>query len=150
MAIGAKSDFHGPKPRIITGHEIGELSAGRGGALINDQVSVQSRRHDVAAEHLISQRHDGRLRRNMYDSADRGAAVQVVNHRRQKPEPVVRTAKTGITSAANELRDRLAVTVSGIAKSPVIGGHPKRIDLAVRDHFDAAAIRSKAKRISGT
>ena len=60
----------------------------------------------------------------------------------------MRSSETWIAGTANELRDRFAVAIGRVPVSPLVLGHPKRIDLTVRHMLDPAAVGTKSKRVT--
>ena len=81
-------------------------------------------------------------------AANRGAAVQVVHHRRDEAEAVVRLAEAGVVAAAEQLRDRLAVAVGGEDVEQLVEAHAERVDLPMREVLDAAAVEPKAEGVA--
>src|SRR5207253_1590276 len=88
------------------------------GAREGDMVVVHTRGDTVADEHVIVPFGTPDAAIDIDDAAEARAAVRVLAHHWPKAEGIACLAKLRIGGAADELRDGIAVAVSGIQIAP--------------------------------
>ena len=147
--VGAELEIDGAEPGVVAGEEIWLLGGLRGATREGDVVVVHLRGDDVADEGVIVPFGTPDAAVDVNDPADSGGAVRVLAHDGREAESIVRLAKTGITSAPNELVDRRAVAVGAVEIAVAIPGEAERIDLAAGVALDLGAIGTKTKHVAG-
>ena len=118
--------------------------------MVFEAIAVDAVGDDVADEDVVAI-----LRRELIggvigDARDGGAAMVVRQHLRPEAQAVVRFAEAGVIGSLEKLIDRPAVAVARIEVAERIERKPERIDLAVRDIFDAAAVGLDAVGVART
>ncbi len=139
-AVRPQLDVDRPEPRVVAVQEVG-LDRMRRGTLEGEAELV-----DAVGDHVADEGVAAILFRKVVGGVDGdagdGRRIGVLLDRpRGEAEAVVGLAEALVVAAAQEFGDRFRLAITGIEVAQGVEGQAERVDLTMRDVFEARAVR---------
>ena len=136
-SVWPRDQIYWPKPRVGRAQKVWLFDSSNTGTRSFQVVPIDSRRHHVAIESTFCKLRRETQMGTQSQCCNSGGTMQMFHHVGDVTEAVVRPAKAVITSAGQQQRDRLGVTVGGENVTELIDRHPEWIDLPLSIKLNA-------------